>query len=308
MKRGVNIALSIVGSLCLVILFALLLQGKQIDVLNPSGEVASAQLSILIATVFLSSVVVIPVFTCLVYFSIKYRAGNKKAKYTPEWGENRLLEGLWWGIPIFIIGILGVITYQTSHSLDPYKPLAGGKPLEVQVVALRWKWLFIYPEQQVASLNAMPAPVNRPIHFSLTADAPMSAFWIPALGSQIYAMQGMESQLNLKASRIGTFSGYTTNINGEGYAKMKFKAKIISDKDFKAWALKARKALPINQSVYNQLAKPKSETDERTYSLADKNLFLTILHKNMSHGSQPKTDESSDEDHTMNMGHEEHMQ
>ena len=286
MKRGMYIALPAIGSICIVALFAVLLHGKQIDVLNPSGEVANAQRNILMFTVFLSALVVVPVFTLLIFFSVKYRAGNTKARYRPEWGDNKWLEGLWWGIPIVIIGVLGTITYQTSHSLDPYKSLSGGKPLEVQVVALRWKWLFIYPEQKVATLNYVAAPVDRPIHFSLTADAPMSAFWIPALGSQIYAMNGMESQLNLKATKIGNYTGYTTNINGEGYAKMKFITKITSNEDFTKWTQNAAASkTSMNQEAYKKLLQPLSEHDERTYVLGDSDMFATIIHKNMSHGS-----------------------
>lgn len=286
----------------LVVLFAWLLQGKQIDVLNPSGEIANAQRSILLFTLFLSSLVVVPVFTLLIYFAVHYRADNKHARYQPEWGENKVLEAMWWGIPIAIISVLGVITLQSSHSLDPYKQLSGGKPLEIQVVALRWKWLFIYPEQKLATLNYISAPVNQPIHFSLTADAPMSAFWIPALGSQIYAMNGMESQLNLKANEIGNFTGYTTNINGQGYASMKFTAKITTKKQFIKWVDEMRMIkAEMNQAEYSKLAIAKSETSQRTYRLTDADLFQSIMHQNMSHSSSD-SDEHSKMDHsTMEM-------
>lgn len=284
MKRVVNIAVPILIALGLVAWFYFLIEGKQIDVLNPSGEVADSQRSILLFTTLLSSIVVIPVFGMLLFFAIKYRAGNKKATYSPEWSENKVLEGLWWGIPILIIGVLGVVTYQTSHSLDPYKPLSGGKPLEVQVVALRWKWLFIYPEQQIATLNHVPLPVDRPVTFKMTADAPMSAFWIPALGSQVYAMNGMASELNLKARKIGEYTGYTTNINGEGYAKMTFNTKVMSEADFATWATNASTSVGrMNMKEYETLAEPKSVTDERTYKLANAKLFDSIVEKH-GHG------------------------
>ncbi len=289
MKRALYIAAPIIIALSLVALFVYLTSGKTIDVLQPSGEVGAAQKDLFIFTVSLSLLVVIPVFSLLGYFAIKYRAGNTKATYMPDWGENRLLEGLWWGIPIVIIGILGVAIYQTSHSLDPSKALSGGKPLDVQVVALRWKWLFIYPEQQVATLNHLPLPVDRPVKITMTADAPMSAFWIPALGSQVYAMNGMESQLHLKATETGKFTGYTTNINGEGYAKMNFMTKVTLDNEFQAWATKAASS-PNTMSMgeYENLAEPKSETDERTYRLDDANLFDSIVQKygdgHSSHG------------------------
>lgn len=269
---AVGIALGLIG------LAFVLLQNKRIDVLMPAGDIADQQRSVLYFALFLSSLVVVPVFSLLIYFCFKYRAGNKKARYQPEWAENKWLEGLWWGIPIFIIGILGVVTYQTSHSLDPYKPLAGQDKLEVQVIALRWKWLFIYPEQNIATLNHLPIPVDTPVRFTMTADAPMSAFWIPALGSQIYAMNGMDSQLNLNATKPGEYTGYTTNINGEGYAKMTFKAKAMPKAQFASWAAGAENAqLAMNVRSYEQLAEPKSETDERTYRLANVKLYQYVV-------------------------------
>ncbi|MES2875869.1 MAG: cytochrome ubiquinol oxidase subunit II [Patescibacteria group bacterium] len=284
MKRVVNIAAPILIAVGLVVLFVFLTAGLQIDVLQPSGEVAQAQRDLFIFTTALSLIVVLPVFGLLAYFAIKYRAGNKKATYMPEWGENRWLEALWWGIPIIIIGILGATIYQTSHSLDPYKQLSGGKPLEVQVVALRWKWLFIYPEQQISTLNHLSIPVDRPVRFTMTADAPMSAFWIPALGSQVYAMNGMESQLNLKATKQGSYTGYTTNINGEGYATMTFETNVVSQVDFAAWTNTAATSdKGMNLKEYEMLARPESVTDQRTYKLADAKLFDTIIEK-YSHG------------------------
>ncbi len=280
MKRALSIAAPILVAISLVALFAFLIDGKKIDVLQPSGEVGAAQRDLFIFTVSLSLLVVVPVFGLLGYFAVKYRAGNTKATYMPDWSENRLLEGLWWGIPIVIIGILGAAIVQTSHSLDPYKTLSGGKPLDVQVVALRWKWLFIYPEQQVATLNHLPLPVDRPVRFTMTADAPMSAFWIPALGSQVYAMNGMKSQLNLKATELGEYTGYTTNINGEGYATMNFTSKVTSQNDFETWAIAAiNSPTDMTMGMYESLAQPKSETDERTYRLANAKLFEMIVQK-----------------------------
>jgi cytochrome o ubiquinol oxidase subunit II len=285
MKRVLVILVPILIALGLVVLFWFLVDGKRIDVLQPAGEVASAQKGIFALTVFLSALVVVPVFVMLAFFSLRYRKGNKKASYRPEWGENKWLEGLWWGVPILIIGILGVVTYQTSHSLDPYKERAGGEPLDVQVVALRWKWLFIYPDQQVATLNHLPLPVDRPVRFSMTADAPMSAFWIPSLGSQTYAMNGMASKLNLKADEVGEYTGYTTNINGEGYAKMTFQAKVMTQDDFASWTETAKVSEePMNMAEYEALAEPGSQTDQRTYRLANAKLFDMIMEK-FGHGA-----------------------
>lgn len=290
MKRVVTIAVPILIAVGLIVLFWFLVQGKSIPVLQPSGEVGYAQRDLLVFATVLSLVVVVPVFALLAFFAIKYRAGNTTARYTPEWGENRYLEGLWWGIPILIIGVLSVTIYQTSHSLDPYRQLSGGDPLEVQVVALRWKWLFIYPEQQIATLNHLPLPVDRPVKFAMTSDAPMSAFWIPALGSQVYAMSGMESELNLKADRTGEFTGYTTNINGEGYAKMTFTTRVSSPADFDTWVSTAKASTAVlDLKSYDDLSEPASVTDERTYKLADTGLFSSIVdsygHAHSGHGA-----------------------
>lgn len=286
MKRGLRVAFPAIAAVLLVVIFAWLVQGKQIDVLQPAGVVANEQRQILYFALFLSACVVIPVFTLLIVFSFKYRAGNNVSKYDPNTGDNSILEGLWWGIPIAIIGVLGVITYQTSHSLDPYKKIDGGNELRVQVIGLQWKWLFIYPEHDVATLNYVAMPIDRPVHFSLTTEAPMSSLWIPALGSQIYAMKGMDSQLNLKGTRIGEYTGYNTNINGEGYAKMTFTAKVMTRTNFSDWLSKSKSADDtLDLKKFDELAKPETIRDERTYSLSDKNLYDTVMQRNMSHGS-----------------------
>ena len=285
MKRVVNIAVPILIAIGLVGLFFALVNGKTIDVLQPTGVIASQQQSLLLFTVLLSALVVVPVFGLLIFICVKYRAGNKNANYRPDWSENKILEGIWWGVPILIIGVLGVATYQTSHSLDPYKPIGDEKPLDVQVVALRWKWLFIYPEAQIATLNHLPIPVDTPVKFTMTADAPMSAFWIPSLGSQVYAMNGMKSELNLEANEIGAFTGYTTNINGEGYAKMTFKTKVMSRTDYTAWLSAAKESTEnMNMKTYEALSAPESITDKRTYALKNKKLFDMIADK-FGHGS-----------------------
>lgn len=286
MKRGVRIAAAIAVAVLLVAVFAWLVQGKQIDVLQPAGVVAEQQRQILFFALFLSALVITPVYTLLIVFSIRYRAGNKKAKYDPKWNDNAKLEAVWWGIPIVIIGILGVLTFQTTHSLDPYKKIEGGKQVNVQVVSLQWKWLFIYPELNVATLNYVAMPVDRPVHFSISAESPMSALWIPALGSQIYAMNGMDSQLNLKGTKPGEYTGYNTNINGEGYSKMTFKAKVMKTDEYTKWEkeiINTKETLDMDS--YIKLAKPESVREQRDYRLLDNALYDKIMKRNMSHGS-----------------------
>ena len=287
----------IIVAVLLVGLFAALLHGKQIDVLAPAGVVAEEQRQILMFALILSALVVIPVFVMLAVFSFKYRESNKKARYDPNWSENAVLEGVWWGIPIVIIGILGVITFQTSHSLDPYRKIGEGtKPLAIQVIGLQWKWLFIYPEHGVATLNYAPVPLEHPVHFSLTTEAPMSAFWIPALGSQIYAMNGMESQLNTKATKLGSYTGYNTNINGEGYAKMTFETDVVTEEAFADWVRKTKaEGSELDMKTYEKIAEPKAVTERRSYKLVDTELYTTVLHRNMSHGSGATSNEHDEE-------------
>jgi cytochrome o ubiquinol oxidase subunit 2 len=278
------------GSIPLIVVAGLigggyfLLRGIEIDVLTPAGSVASQQRDLFFLTIGLSALVVLPVFVLLIVFSFRYREGNDRAKYKPDFKENKVLETVWWGVPMLIIGVLAVATYVTSHSLDPYKAIESSRqPLEVQVVTLQWKWLFIYPEYSLATLNHMPVEVGRPVHFTLTADAPMSSFWIPKLGSQVYTMKGMQSELNLVADTVGEYKGYTTNINGEGYSDMVFTVRARSSGDFTKWLAAASEApATLDAVTYKTLAQPNTITTERTFRLADPSLFSTIVHESMS--------------------------
>ena len=279
------IALTLVG--------IILTHGVHFDILQPAGDIAVQQRDLMITVLGLMAIIVVPIFVMLGWFGWKYRAGNDKRKkqdYKPEWHENKTLEILWWGIPIAIIGILAVIAWQTSHSLDPYKKIESDKAaIEVQVVALQWKWLFIYPQLGVATVNKLPIPEKTPIHFTISADAPMSAFWVPTLGSQIYAMNGMSSQLSLIADRTGEFKGMSNNINGEGYADMKFTVYAQAEKDFEAW-IKTAQSSPASMDAmtYERLAKP-GLSDPATYVLGHATLYDDIVNKYM-HGSHVMPD------------------
>lgn len=270
-----------------------LVRGVHFDVLQPAGNIAEQQRNLLVFASLIMAVVVVPVFVMLGWFGWKYRAGNKTNKhndYKPEWHENKRLELLWWGIPMIMIGALAVTAWITSHSLDPHKGIASEKPaIEVQVVALQWKWLFIYPDLGIATVNKLPVPEKTPIHFSISADAPMSAFWVPALGTQIYAMNGMSSQLNLIANHIGEFPGYTTNINGEGYADMKFKVYAQAQEDFDAWVKTAKQSAGLmNEATYARLAIP-GKAEEASYQLVDTALYMKIVAK-YDHGMNSGAD------------------
>lgn len=280
----------IIISVIIVLLFGLgywLLAGQHVAVLMPSGEIGSQQRNLIIFTVLLALVVVGPVFVMLGLFAWKFREGNTTATHHPEWGDNKWLEVIWWGIPILIIVVLAIVTYRTSHSLDPYRAIESDKtPLKIQVVALQWKWLFIYPEEKIATINDLTIPVDRPVHFTLSADAPMSAFWIPDLGSQIYSMNAMSSQLNLIANHEGTFTGYNTNINGDGYAAMKFQTHAVKDGDYDAWVKRAQVSPDmLTYDVFRQLAEPNIADKPRYYMLHEDDLYDRIVHAKMGHDS-----------------------
>jgi cytochrome o ubiquinol oxidase subunit 2 len=171
-----------------------------------------------------------------------------------------------------------VVTWRSSHQLDPRVALVSDKKaLTVQVVALQWRWLFLYPEQGVASLNYVQMPINRPVHFEITADAPMNSFWIPKLGGQIYAMAGMETQLNLMASQTGEYRGSSANLSGAGFAGMDFTARAVSQDSFDRWAASAKRNPPLNYTGYQLLARPSSDASEATYTLPNTQLFSAIM-------------------------------
>ena len=265
----------------------LYLQGKNVAVLNPQGVVAAHEKDLMIFTVLLSAIVIIPVYAMLFTIAWRYREGNpKKVKYTPDVAGNRWMETIWWGIPIIIIGILCVVTWVSTHQLDPYRALDSNiKPLRVQVIALQWKWLFIYPDYHIASLNQLKIPAETPVNFEITADGPMSAFWVPNLGSQTYAMSGMSAQLSLMADRVGTYPGSNSNISGEGYADMTFDVKVLpSQLAFYQWARNiANKNCHdhFDWDEYENLAEPSTVTDVRYYHLHNDNLYTDVVNKYM---------------------------
>ena len=295
MKRGVVVG-TVVGTIALLVaIFWWLLSGVTLDVLHPTGQVAAAQRDLFWLTIGLSSIVVVPVFIMLVVFAWKYSDKTKKKSiYRPEWRSNHWLEIIWWGIPILIISVLAVVTWQTSHSLDPYKSIASNqKPVEVQVLALQWKWLFLYPEQKIAVINELPIVKDRPVHFTISADSPMSAFWIPTLGSQIYSMNGMRSQLNLVANKTGDYYGYNTNINGEGYASMRFTVKVRDEGEFNRIMAEAQKSpIVLDEVLYKYLSQPSIEKNTVYYRLADQDLYNQIVMKYMR-GNLPKNHNSN---------------
>lgn len=267
-------------------LMAWYLQSKNFQVLNPGGVVAEKQRNLLILTALLSLLVIVPVYTMTIMFAIKYRASNKKskAKYAPDMEGNKFFEALWWGIPTAIILFLSVVTWNTSHSMDPHKKLdVSGEPMTIQVVALDWKWLFIYPEHNVASVNYLKMPVDTPVTFQITSDAPMNSFWIPQLGGQIYAMTGMSSHLNLIADRPGNYAGSSANLSGAGFADMRFVASAVPMNDFSQWIEQTRDRGKgtLSAQVYQALREPAVVKEPYQYSSVEPDLYGTVVRKYM---------------------------
>ena len=262
------------------------LHRTNIPVLEPRGIIAGKEQHLIIIALLLSLIVVIPVFTFAIVIAWRYRETNQRTnrKYSPDWDGSRFFESLWWGIPILIITVLSVITWQSSQALDPYKPISSSQPpLHVQVVALDWKWLFIYPQQHVASVNLLEMPVGTPVNFELTSDTVMNSFWVPQLGSQIYAMPGMTSQLHLLATQPGSYRGSSANISGRGFASMTFTAKATSLASFNQWTRRLqRMPASLTTSAYQQLAAPSANHPVSYYSLPNAHLFDEITAKYMA--------------------------
>ncbi len=283
----------------------LLLNGKNIAVFNPQGQIAMKQKDLIIFTTLLGLVVIVPVFVMLFAFAWKYREGNTKPKkYTPDADGNRVIETIWWTIPLIIILVLSVVTWFSTHDLDPYKKLqSDNKAITIRVVALQWKWLFIYPQQGIATVNEVRFPADTPVNFEITADSPMSAFWIPNLGTQTYAMNGMTSKLSLEADKPGEYRGSNTNISGEGYAEMNFKAIATTRQEFNLWAKAiADSDSHLDWAAYEKLVEPSHNQPVVYYMLHDPKLFDKVLAKYMD--NPQSSDDDSSMDMNMNMDHE----
>lgn len=257
-------------------------------VLAPAGDIAAQQRDILFQSVVLMLIIILPVMIATVLFAWRYRAANRAARYEPDWDHSMHLELMIWSAPLLIIICLGAITWASTHLLDPFRPLdrigAGApvteehRPLDVEVVALDWKWLFIYPEYGVASVNEMAAPVDRPIHFRLTASSVMNSFYVPALAGMIYAMPAMTTQLHAVMNREGTYEGFSANYSGAGFSGMRFAFRATSDAGFEEWIAAARENdTALDRSAYLELERPSENEPVRFFGNADPDLFQAIV-------------------------------
>lgn len=272
---------------CLIVVFLLTAIPYNITgiaVLDPKGPIGEHQRDLMVTATLLMMIVVIPVIILTALIAWRYREGNQKATYSPNWDFNFAIEFIWWTLPCAIILVLSILTWKSTHDLDPYKAInTEKKPLVIQVVALQWKWLFIYPEQKIASVNSFQFPEKTPIRFEITSDAPMNSFWIPQLGGQIYAMPGMKTQLYLASYETGTYEGSSANLSGDGFASMAFQAKACSETDFNKWVTEVQNSTNIlEKDSYIELAKPSKETPI-FYSLKEDDLFNWTIMKYMMH-------------------------
>lgn len=257
----------------------LLLSGCDLALFTPQGEVGIEEKRLILIALGLMLLVVIPVIALTLYFGWRYRASNRGAMYAPQWAHSTRIEIVVWTIPCVIVAILAVLIWRTTHTLDPYKPIdSKTAPVHVDVVALNWKWLFIYPDYGVASVNQLAIPVDTPIEFKLTAASLMNSFFIPQLGSQVYAMAGMQTQLHLIANHPGHYLGLSSAFSGPGFSDMHFDVAATDRKTFDAWIRQAQASpLVLDKSGYQVLEAPSVKHPVTLYAHVDTDLFDRIV-------------------------------
>jgi cytochrome o ubiquinol oxidase subunit II len=261
--------------------------------LHPQGVVGQAEKMILIDSLAIMLAIVVPTIVATFAFAWWFRASNVRARYLPDWAYSGRIELIVWAIPLLVIMLLGGVAWIGSHDLDPAKPLASKPaPLEVQVVSLDWKWLFIYPNQRVASVNQLVVPAGAPVHFVLTSASVMNAFFIPQLGSMIYAMNGMTTQLNLQADAPGVFRGLSSHYSGDGFSDMHFDVLAVTVEQFAAWIEATRNAGPsLDAASYATLARQSMNARPFTFRAVDAELFQQIVSQKLPPGPGPRTED-----------------
>lgn len=247
-------------------------------VLDPAGPVGAGDAAILINATFIMLAIVVPTILLAFWVAWRYRASNTKAKYLPHWSYSGRIEAVVWSIPILTIMFLGGLIWIGSYKLDPFRPLPSKTaPVEVQVVSLDWKWLFIYPNQGVASVNQLVVPAGRPVHFSITSASVFNVFFVPRLGSMVYAMPGMVSHLHLQADKPGELWGTSAQFSGDGFSDMQFQVRSVPQARFDAWAEGARQAGPVlDRSAYAKLMRQSARVAPHAYGAVEPHLFHAI--------------------------------
>ena len=276
---------------CLSVAGAMLpLAGCNTLLLNPPGDVAAQQGNLIVVSTLLMLLIILPVIALTLFFAWRYRASNKEATYAPDWDHSTQLELAIWAAPLLIIIALGAITWVSTHTLDPYRPVeriaagrplpANVKPLVIEVVALDWKWLFLYPEQDIAMVNELAVPVDRPVQFKITGSTVMNSFYSPALAGQIYAMPGMQTQLHAVMNAPGVYDGFSANYSGAGFSGMRFKLHGLDDAGFAQWIADAKGSREaLSREAYLALEKPSEKEAPRAFASVAPGLFTAILNR-----------------------------
>jgi cytochrome o ubiquinol oxidase subunit II len=269
--RYVLLAVAMVG--------AIMLGGCTEGVLDPKGPITFAERQILFNATGIMLAIVIPVMLATLGVAFWFRASNERASYQPNFKESGRIELLVWSIPLMTVLLVGIVAWISSYDLDPPKPLASSaKPVKVQVVSLDWKWLFIYPEEGVASVNELTIPVGTPVSIELTSSGVMNSFFVPQLAGQVYTMAGMVTRLNMQADYAGTYRGMSANFSGDGFADMHFNVDVVSSERFAQWLTSTRSAGPtLDAQAYADMVKPSSAVAPFTYRSIASGLFGGIL-------------------------------
>jgi len=303
-----------IGNLFLVLVALFALTGCDIAVLNPAGLIAIRESKVIVFATLFMLCIVVPVMILVVVFAIKYRAGNKQAEYLPDWHHSTKMEAVIWGIPIVVVAILAIplsygafvwepskpilsdeskaysqyspADYNPSKSFDASDYYGGKRPIQVDVVALDWKWLFIYPEYGVASVNELYAPAGRQIFLQLTAEDSINAFWVPTLGTVLYAMPQMNAKLHLYTDEKGEFPGVSANYSGDGFAGMRFTWHSVENQDFEDWIAKLRASgKTLDADSYLQLAKKSKDHEIEYFGQTDNDLYYRVVNRCVIEGT-----------------------
>jgi cytochrome o ubiquinol oxidase subunit II len=259
------------------------------NILDPQGPIGAADKTILIDSVAIMLAIVLPTIAAIFAFAFWFRASNTRAHYRPTWAHSGRIELVTWSIPALTVILLGGVAWIGAHQLDPAKPVEGtGSPVRIQVVSLDWKWLFIYPDQGIATVNSLTVPAGAPLRFELTSASVMNVFFIPQFGSMIYTMNGMADHLELRADNEGNFQGLSAHFSGDGFPDMMFDVHVISPLAFPDWvASTARSGQVLNADSYGKLARQSIETGRPTYRLEDPRLFGNIVMQQIPPGPGP---------------------
>jgi cytochrome o ubiquinol oxidase subunit 2 len=266
-------------ALAVVLIGAATLGGCSEGVLDPKGPIAAAERQILFNSLGIMLAIVIPTILATLGVAFWFRSSNTRARYLPDFHESGRLELLVWSIPLMTVLLVGGVAWVGSYDLDPPKPIASTvKPVRIQVVALDWKWLFIYPEEGIASVNQLTIPVGTPVSFELTSSGVMNSFWAPELGGQIYTMAGMVTRLNLQADHLGTYRGRSAQYSGAGFSSMHFTVDAVAAERFAEWVTATRSTGPVlDAQAYADLVKPSKAVAPFTYRAVAPNLFIGIV-------------------------------